>query len=358
MSIDQLLAGGRITPVAEVVSSLGGRVLAEIPIARGSVIESASGAALGTLRITVPASDEWIPSNPGHPLAAYGQELSVRRGFISPTGDPIGWEHLGTFVVQPGAAPSGGWLEVDAVSTDVRLTSARWIVATETAGSLRVQIQQICAGVVPVRISVPDVAIAARTWEQGESRRDALLEVLDAAGAVLRMVGGQLTVLPASSSRTPSGVIRGGRGGTLVTVSPVADGEVAPNAVVASSAPTDSTAPISAMATVDVGPRRYAGPYGPVPTFFASPLLATYAQCQAAAGTRLSRLQAGAPDLTVDYVTDPRVRLDAVRRIVSADGATDCVIRVVGVEHALTRGAEPGQLTGTILSGRVKGALW
>lgn len=355
-SLDDLVASGVIQVISEVTATLDGNVLASVPISQGDVRESATGPALGSLSITVPATREWIPSSPSHPLAAYGQELIVRRGFVAPSGMAIGWETLGRFVIDSTPAPASGWLEVDATSVDVRLARVRWVVGTRTSGSLRAQIMQICAGVLPVRCAFLDRSIPDRTWEQQDSRRESLIELCDANGLVPRIHDGQLTIVPASTSVSPVRVVQGGPGGTLVSIAPVADGDPSPNAVVASTAPTDSTAPVSAMATTTSGPRRWGGPYGSIPDFFESPLLTTYQQCASAALTRLQRLSAVAPDVTMRVVTDPRHRLDTVLRVIDED--TDCVVRVTQATHALTPGREPGSLSAMVLSGRVKGAVW
>lgn len=354
MSIDALMSGGVITPAAEVTSWLGGTALGAIPIAQGHVKETVSGSSLGSCEITVPATEEWVPSRPDHPLAAMGQELLVRRGFQSLTGDTVGWEILGRFRIWS-AEPDGGWLKVDAEAVDARLTPARWVVTTRTSGSLWAQIRQICQGVVPVRFDVPDRPIAARTWEMLDPRRDSLLEVCDAVGAVPRMIDGQLVIVPAPSSTTPQHTLRSGPGGTLISADPISDSDQTPNVVVASSAPEDSSAPVSAMAAIESGPMRWTGPYGQVVLGYASPLLRTRADCLAAARTRLARVSATRADLAVRMITDPRIRLDSVVRVIDDEQGTDAVVRVTEVTHALTAGREPGSLLGQVLSGRVRG---
>ena len=229
------LAGGRATPVAEVVSTLGGLVLDEVPIAQGHVTESASGAALGRLEITVPAVAAWVPTSPRDPLAAYGQELIVRRGFRLPSGETVGWETLTRARIQS-SEPDDAWLTVVAESIDARLNPADWIVSYRSTGNVHSQVRQICSGVVPVRLECDDVELPDRTWEQQSSRRDALIEVCDAAGAVPRIINGQLVIVDASTSTTPEFELRSGDGGTVVRVLPEQSTELVPNVVVASSA--------------------------------------------------------------------------------------------------------------------------
>lgn len=360
MTVDEMLAGGVVRPVVEVTSWLDGEPLGVVPISQGTVVESASGDALARLQITVPASPEWLPTHPGHPLAAFGQELIVRRGFLTPAGEPVGWEHLGKFRVSPSPAPSGGWLEVEAVSIDSRLSSARWVVATETGDSFTEQIYGICAGVVDVWFddALVNGWAQPRSWEQQGSRRESLLEVCDVWGAVPRIIDGRLMIVPAPSSSTPTATIRSGPGGTLIGVEPVTDSALAPNAVVAISQPPESAAPTSAMVALSTGPRRWTGPYGMIPEFMTSPLLLWWADCRRAAETRLMRLQAAAPDVEVQVVTDPRIRLDSVVRVIDEVGGSDFVMRVTDATHALTAGAEPGRLRGALLSGRVAGVDW
>lgn len=358
MSVDEILTSGVVTPVSEVTSWLGGQPLGEIPIAQGTVLESSSGNdALGRLEITVPATDEWIPSHPGHPLAGNGQELLVRRGFRLPGGGTVGWETLGRFRVWS-ADPEDGWISVGADSIDVRLDGARWIVATRTTGTYAAHARQICSGIVPIRIDATDRSAQARTWPQQDPRRDSLLELCDAWGTVPRMVDGQLTIMTRSTSTVPARTVRTGPGGTATKVAPIYETDRIPNVVVAMTAPEDGTAPLQAMAVVEDGPRRWDGPYGQEVLFYASPLLRTRRDCQAAATTRLQRRQAAAPQVSISCVTDPRNRLDTVLRVIDDETDTDLVMRVSEVTHALTPGREPGEVRGQVLRGRLWGQPW
>lgn len=351
------LTGGRATPVAEVVASLGGQVLGVVPIAQGHVTEYAAGDVLAVAEFTVPAVAPWLPRSPRDPLASYGQEVVIRRGFRLPSGETVGWQTL-TRARILSAEPSDGWVQVLAQSIDARLTPARWIVNTRTSGTLHAQIRQICAGVVPVRFGFTDRSLVSRTWEQQQPRRESLLEVCDATGTVPRIIDGRLVVVDAPTSTMVTHTIRGGVGGTLTEVRPEARSAPVPNVVVASTAPEDNTSPVSAMVSVAEGPMSWTGPYGQVVEFFSSPLLTTRAQCSTAARTRLNRVQASRPDLGVSMVTDPTLRLGAVARVLDESAGTDCVVRVTEVTHALTPGREPGSMSGLVLSGTVRGESW
>lgn len=359
MITHELIAGGVVHPVAEVTSWYDGAPLHPdpIPIAQGTVTETASGDSLGALEITVPAMREWIPTHPMHPLAAYGQELMVRRGFQLPDGGTVGWETLGTFRILP-AEVDGGWIQLRAESVDTRLNGARWVVSTRTEGTFAEQAAQICAGVVPVIVMAPDRSSVSRSWEQQDSRRSSLFELCDSWGTVPRMVDGQLTIVPLRTGSEPDVTVSGGRGGSLVDIAPVVDAELVTNVVVASSVPEDETAPLTAMAVIRTGPRAWDGPYGQHVRFFASPLLTTLEQCQLAAETTLARLQAVGPDIEATMITNPSVRLDSVLRIVDVDDDTDVTIRVTEATHALTAGVEPGSYRGVLLSGRIRGRTW
>lgn len=352
-SIDDLLAGGLIRSAVEVVSVLDGRVLGAVPVAQGTLTEDATADVLGRLRITVPAIDDWVPMSPGHPLAAYGQELLVRRGFTDPHGESAGWESLGSYRILPCTAPADGYLEVDAVSPDWRLTVARLVTPMVTTGTAHQQLRALCAGVVPLRIlsSVPNTSLGAREWPAEQDRRAAVLEICAVIGATVRNLQGGLTIVPAPTGVTPQRTLRSGRGGTITALIPALSQDVAANAVVAVA----ESGLASATAVIHGGPRRYDGPYGPVPSWVTSPLLATAEQCAIAARTELERLQSGAPDLEVSAITDPRTRLDSVVRVVTED--TDAVARVVQTTHALTPGQEPGSWRGQVLSGKVRGTF-
>lgn len=355
MNIDELMASGIVEPVSEITSWLDGVPLGVIPISQGEVVETAGGETLARLEFTLPATKEWMPRGTDHPLAPYGQELLVRRGFRLRDGSDVGWRILGRFRIRT-TLPEDGWLTVAADSIDVRLIGARWILDTTTTGTLAAQAKQVCAGIVPLIIDAPDRASGSRKWEAQTSKRESLLELLDAWGCVLRMIEGNLTVTPRPKATTPTITVRSGDGGTLVSAVPERlNGPVA-NVVVASSAPSDEATPIvSAMAVTPSGPMAWDGPYGQQVIFYASPVITTIRQAQTAAETRLSRQQAKAPDIAVECVTDPRVQLDTIVRTIDRPTDTDTVVRVVEARHALTRGKEPGGFHGQFLRGEVEG---
>lgn len=345
--------------VTEVTSWRGGQYLGTIPVGAGTVEESATGDWLGRVNITVPATDQWIPTHPGHALAPFGQELLVRRGRRSSSGNSVDMRILGRFLITD-SIPDGDWISVQGDSVDTRLTGARWITDKLTSGRLSEQAHAICAGVVPLRITAPDRASSSRRWEAQSSRRDALIELCDAWGAVPRIVDGTLTIEPEPTSTTVTHTITAGRGGTLVDVRPVNDASSGrtPNAVVAMTVPDDETAPIFSMAHLKSGPRTFGGPYGQQITFFASPLLRTYPQVAAAADTRLRRLQSTTPEVTASIVTDPSIRLGSVVRVIRPSQNTDVTIRVTSITHALTAGREPGTIGGQVISGTIRGISW
>lgn len=353
--VDDILASGRVEPVTEITSWLDGAPKGAVPISQGEVTETAGGDLLGQLVFTLPATAEWMPRNPGHALAPFGQELLVRRGFRMQNGDTVGWRILGRFRIRT-TDPEDGWLTVTADSIDVRLTMARWIVETTTSGTIGAQVRQICAGIVPIIIKATDRSSPNRVWEAQTTRRESLLELLDAWGCVLRMIDGNLTVIPAPTGTTSDVTVTSGVGGTLVSATPQRLADPVTNVVVASSAPADEATPVvTAMAVTPSGPLAWDGPYGQVVTFYASPVITTIAQAGVAAVTRLARLQAKAPDVAVECVTDPRTTLDSLRRVIDKPAATDAVVRVVEVRHALTKGKEPGGFRGLFVAGMVEG---
>ena len=353
--IGDVLAGGVVRPVVEVTSWLAGAGLGAVDVAQGTVTLDVGADVLGQLELSVPATKGWIPSGPRHPLAAFGQQLIVRRGFAAADGVVTEWTGLGAYRVRS-AVVEGGWVTVLADSVDVRLNLARWVVSTRTTGSFAGQARQICAGVVPIRVDAKDRASAARTWEQQQPRRESLLELCDAWGTALRMIDGQLVIVAAETGTAPAVTVTRETG--LISVQPSADGDATPNVVVASSAPEDGAVPVSAMVAVESGPRAWTGPYGQVTAFFGSPLLTTRAACQSAAKTRLARLTAKATDVQITALTDPRIRPGMVVRAVAPDEDTDVTVRATRVRYALTPGQEPGEIAGILLAGRIKGVQW
>lgn len=353
--IDAELTAGHLTPVCEVTSWLGGRYLGTIPVAQGEVIESATDELLGSLEISVPATSEWIPSGPGHPLAAAGQELIVRRGYRTTTGDVAGMTYLGRYRTWS-AAVEDGYVRVHADSPDKRLSLARFVVPTRTSGTLSDQASQIVGNRERLTVLALDRTGTGRTWEIGSSRLDALNELCDAWGTALRIVDGSLTITPTQTSGTPTLTITDGGGGVVVSTKIESTTDGIPNAVVASSAPEGNEVPISGIATIQSGPYRWQGPYGEVPEFFTSPLLTTASQVQSAAETRLKRAQSKRVDLTISMPTDPRITLDDIIAVRTA--TINIIGQVTRARHALTLGKEPGEIGLRVLSGTIEGVTW
>lgn len=128
-------------------------------------------------------------------------------------------------------------------------------------------------------------------WER--ERWDAIEELGTSIGCTVYCdPEGNWRIEPVSSLSSPAlWIVNAGTNAVLLggTRSATRDGVF--NVVVASSSPTDGTAPVYAIAqdTDPASPTYVSGPYGRVPRFYSSPLLTTTIQAQAAAQTILDR---------------------------------------------------------------------
>lgn len=304
------------------VSSWQGTELraADIPVAGGSLRVSRDQQVPEILNLQVPEHADgfnWVPlTSTEHPLARYGQQLSVEihvsDGY---TQDP--WvTRLGSFPIQDWNNDDEGIVSVTGfgvlqLAADDRLPEA---TSPEPDGTLASEFRRLMPAGVPVDIDETLVDRAApRSFVWDEDRLAALYEITDSWPARILADGeGGVRVLPVISSRAePVIMFSDGDEGTVVKAPRSDTRDKAYNAVVARGTGQGPDAPpIQAEAKVTEGPMSVDGPYGVVRRFYASPLITTRGEALAAARSILSAAVIPARSITVHCAPDPRVDID------------------------------------------------
>jgi hypothetical protein len=264
--------------------------------------------------LRVPRRDRsfnWAPgSTVDHPLAANGQRLYIKQG-IGLTGDTFEWFQRGVYLIED-TAPDGDTVNVTAVGLLALIEEARLVSPLQPTGTMTSALRSLIEPALTVSVS----SLVDRAVPSGinfdEDRLGAVMELLDAwsaDGAVDPY--GVLQVVPAGQSLTPVLTITDGVGGTINEIDGRSTRDDSYNAAVARGTAADG-GQLQAIAYDNTGgPTSYGGPFSPlpVPYFFASPLLTTQEQVNAAAQTVLARLLRTSGRLfTVRMVPNPTLQ--------------------------------------------------
>lgn len=311
-----IITGGRPRVVHVAVESwLGGTLLAEeVPVASAAEEGDRSLRVPERLTLTVPRryrGVNWSPYGADHPLGADGQRLRVQLG-IGVAGGAVDWFQRGWFLIQD-AKPSGDVVTVNAVGLLALIEEARFVSPFQPSGTLVSTLRALLEPAVTVVVdaSLSDRAVPSGiTWD--DDRLACVEQLLDAWPADAYVTSdGYLLALAAAVPSAPLVDLSSLDGGTAYRPEGGASREGAFNSVVARGT-TSAGVEIQSVAYDYTTARKVSGSFNPlpVPYYFASPLLTTLAQCQAAAPTVLARLQrAGGRRYSVDLVPDPRLQL-------------------------------------------------
>lgn len=304
-----------------VVSSwLGGTLLAsDVPIVSGRTVWR-DGDVPESLTIRVPrfaaaageaVTWDWLPGDDTeHPLARFGQTLDVS---IIVTSSITGQEYvtrLGRFLIRDWDGEEE--IEVRASGLLEHTVTSRLTTPLQPTGTLASEARRLVPAGMGVSIdpALTDRA-CPRSMVWSAERRKALAEIAEAWPALIRSDAWGQVVLrpPLPAVPKPLYTLTDGERGTLVDAPRSDTREGVYNEVVArSSAP--GVEGVQAVARVTSGPMRVDGPYGVVTKEWASPLVETVAQAQAAANTMLANSQRPATVLPVTCAADPRRELD------------------------------------------------
>lgn len=304
----------------------------EIPVLGGDIRLDATADIHADLQLETEGG-RWWPRRADDPLAPYGRwELFVRRGVD--IGSETVWGAGGYFRLDEleQAEATKGPITIAASDRmaaiiDARFLSPRQLQAGRTVGQVvRELVEEVYPAAEVVFDDATEFATLARSVIVEESRFEALKEIVTSAGKIWHWDGqGRLQIRSAPDPDRPLWHVRAGAGGVLIEPARRLSRQGVYNAVVARGEGADLADPVQAVA-VDTGadsPTRWGGPFGLVPRFYSSPLIATEAQAyQAAVG--MLRRNLGLP-YTVDYsqVPNPLLRPWDPIRVTHDDGTRE-----------------------------------
>lgn len=316
-------------------------------------IDSASEESDRTLRIpervtfTVPRVDRgvsWAPTTNDCPLAANGQRIRVQLG-IGLSHGVVEWIQRGWFLIED-SEPEGDVVEVTAVGLLTLIDEARLVSPFQPSGTL---VSTLRGLVEPALTVVVDGALTDRSVPSGinydEDRLGAVNELLDAwpADAYVNS-DGYLSVVPAEQSTTPVLSLTNGTGGTVIEASGSSTRQGGFNVVVARGTATDGGQVQGVAYDNSGGPKAYGGPFNPlpVPYFFASPLITTVGQANAAAQTVLARLRRNAArEFRVEMVPHPGLQTGDVVSLTTDDlSDLPCSVEALSLPYTPDGGAQ------------------
>lgn len=289
----------------------------EVPIVDGSLDVDGTQAVPGTLSVALPrflvvddVQVDLLPDTEGSPLGSDGHQLAVTY-LIDLPGAEREAVFLGWYRVEDWAEEDDGSITVIAASLEALVSEARLLspVTIAKGATYAAAATTLVGKLLPLEVTAEAAKVTeAQVFE--EERLDALSTLVTAWPARMFVDDeGTLQITPPFDDATDPVVfsLTDGEDGTLVRA-PRSGKRGIPNAVKASGEAQGDVAPVSAVAYLQTGPRRWNGPYGNVPYFYSSPLLTTQAACLKAAQTILDRLQRQAAELTVTCAPDPRIQ--------------------------------------------------
>lgn len=289
----------------------------EIPIVSGDVQADATAEVRSSLDMTTTAA--W-PTSPSGLLTPYGNELFIERGVVY--GDGVReWVSLGYFRIESvdqEDVPDGpiriAGRDRMAGIIDAELVEPRQYAASATVAAV---VSDLVWEVYPtIGIVIggdfdPNVATLGGSRIVERNRYEFLLAVAKSFGCVMFFDhNGNFKMIPAPNPADPVWTISHGRRGVLARMSRSLNRVGVYNAWVATGEQLGDAAPAYGVAyDLDpASPSRWGGPFGPVPKFFSSSMIATDAQATAAAQAMRDR-EIGLP-YNVTFGLVPNVALE------------------------------------------------
>jgi hypothetical protein len=301
---------GSFTIHTRVESWLGGELLDDdIPAVSLEETVDRTLAVPERVSLKVPLRDRGVSYDPtldpAHPLAPYGQQLRLLVGVQLAHG-AIEWIPRGWFLIDE-ASVEGDSVTVTAVGLLTLIDEARFVSPFQPTGTFASTLRKLVEPALTVTIdsTLTDRSVpTSMVWD--EDRLGALNELLDAWPADAYVTNeGYLAVVPAVDPTVSVLTLTDGTGGTLVDRSASVSRDGAATVVVARGESTAGAVVQGTAYDQSGGPLAYDGNFNPlpVPFFYASPLLTTNAQANAAALTVLRRRQrASRQDLEIEAV--------------------------------------------------------
>lgn len=347
-----ILTGSREVTSTVAVLFDGSPVFDEIPIAGGTATWDSTQEIPGAVEIELP---KYAPDSDGRVvdltptkdpggsiLNADGTQLAVSYhvGLPGKDRETIG---LGTFRVEDWNESDDGTIGLSTAGLEALIAESRLLdpVKSVPGNSYQTIATRLVADLLPLEITADPARISGKQSFEDE-RLTALTELVTAWPARKYVDDSGVLVIAAPYDDATDPVVAtltDGKDGTVVKRPRSGTRDGVYNAVKASGETSGTTAPVSAVAYLSEGPRRWNGPYGNVPYFYSSPLLTTKAQCRAAAKTRLTNLQVLAEPVTITCAPDPRYQTGDVIEL-RFRGAVELVrIDVIGLPLIATGGA-------------------
>ncbi|MEV7684460.1 DUF5047 domain-containing protein [Streptomyces bungoensis] len=326
-------------------SWLGDTLLADdIPIADGSESRDRSLNVPETITLTVPRRDrgfDWSPgTDPGHPLAAYGQQLRIDHGVD--VGDSIEWINRGWFLITD-SSTSGDTVTVTcagllSIIDEAKLVAPYQPGASDTLGTtIRGLVEPALTVVIDGTLTDRAVPIGLQ-WDT--DRLGAVTEVLNAWPADMTVTeDAYLAIGPVSDCGSPVLSLTDATGGTVILWQGASSRDGAFNCVIAQGEDSAGNQIQGVVYDQDsASPYYYGGAYNvfPVPYAYQSSLLTTVAQCRSSAAATLRRLRRTASrKLDVTMVPHPGLVTGDIVSITGA-GLTDapCVIESLNLPYS------------------------
>lgn len=322
---------GSTTPVQVIDAWYAGELVApNIPVASALVTYDSTRAIAGSLSLVVQTDDEALnPTAWDSPLAPFGSELHVRAG-LQLSGSPellsCGWFRINECDPQEWWAPyqlpdgeqrwalRGLQLTINAADRMCAVDDNQMLAPEQPASLTSVlnEIARLARDDVPIgEFGVADAAIPSSIAYQ-QSRVANLQALADLLGRSARVDrNGALRLVTKSPGASVWTVTVGD---TAVSWSNRLTRDGVYNGAVALG---DGSAPVVGSAKEDVGPLRWDGPFGRVPTQHSSPLITNQTAATAAAKDKLRRsIQERMVPVTVQCPANPAIELDDVMTIV------------------------------------------
>ena len=336
---------------------LSGSLLATLPIVGGTVTADCRRTKMRDATVNLGLSEDFTQEQLYALLSAPGMEITIERGFVAADGTTLG-AALGRFVIDelsyqrdPGATTLAATLS----DLSQRISRARWTdpytieAATPLCDALGAILvdrwPQVRSGITSV--TTPGTIAAQVILAAGDSSdpwADAS-KLAAAYGYSLFFDGAGVAQAPAAPVLAPASAVFSfsmGEAAVMTQQTRVAALQRTYNGVIVSGEAPELAAPVRGEAW-DAAPQSatyYLGPFGKVPMFYSSPLIATTDQANATAAAMLSRVLGHVEQLSWSQVVHPGLKpLDVVTVELTEGVLTPYILDAVTIPFGVTDAA-------------------
>jgi hypothetical protein len=306
---------------------LGTRV---VPISGGSVTSDGTSNVRTTGEITVDPS-LW-PKNPFDLLSPFGAVCLLEYGIVIP-GIGTEWVPLGTLVLDESSRSrpitEDAAVTVKLVDYSARIAEDRFDAPTQTIeGATAVaEISRLVHRTLPDVTVIDQSGSRNRVVAQMEMQSDPWADGIEKLSTAIACEVffnplGNLVIRPQPTlDDVPVWYARTGDSANILNTKEILGRSTVYNRVFASGQRSDSIPPVSAIAqdTDPLSPTRVGGPFGTKTRKYASQLLTTVEQCQAAADSLLQRVRGASFSVDFEILANPALIAGDVIRLDDAD---------------------------------------